>query len=232
MFLMGIQIVRMLPTWTNCPTSFILCIRCLLKTWMCICTDTGRTFSKLDPASSSVWGQACLGGVEMFSFMLLCSGWGTLMTVSQFSDTVKHYKRQPAWWGTGFPMTAALLALQAPWVCTSGTIHSSQEELPYKTLGWVSPQTLGIHDPLLHKEATSGVGEIKRRIFGQALAWGLWERDLKGKVTRGSFMPYASSVHESLSPSFTSAPLFLCWVIHVIKWFSGPAALKQELYSK
>jgi len=105
---MCVQIVRMLATWTNHPTSFISCVRCLLKTEVCICTDVGRMFSEQAPAGSSVRGEACLGGVEMFSSTLLCSRWGTLVrcggelapglqTLStdgpQFSTTVKHYRR-------------------------------------------------------------------------------------------------------------------------------------------
>lgn len=75
---MCIQTVRMLATWTKCSTSFILYIRCLLNTEVCVCTDVGRMFSEQIPTGSSVWGQTFLGEVEMFS-MLLYSRWRTLL---------------------------------------------------------------------------------------------------------------------------------------------------------
>lgn len=92
-FSMCIQVGCMLSTWARRSMSFILCIWRLLETWVCICTDLGRTCAEQVPAGSSVWCQACFGGVEMFSSTLQCSGCGALMLQEHRWDPAQSCSR-------------------------------------------------------------------------------------------------------------------------------------------
>lgn len=121
----------MLSTWTKCPISFISCIWCLLKTSVCICTDAGRMFRDDVPGGSYVWGQACLGEVEMFNFMLLCSRWGTLMHF--WGRTCSGTASSLHWWDSVQCYSAALRKITSMVGC-----RLSLERSPF---GTASPLT-------------------------------------------------------------------------------------------
>lgn len=161
-----------------------------VETQVCVCTDVGRTFSERAPAGSSVRGQACLGGVEMFSFTLPCSRWGTLVHFwgRACSGTARSGHRWDSVQCYGEEVekttgrvgcrlsddrssfgTANALSVHPD---TSGAVRRGN----FPTSPWavILPRRLASMTPTcMKKQPLERERETETRIFGQASAWWL-----------------------------------------------------------